>query len=159
MQEWYGGQADLADVFSAAPVDALTLMPEVVATECDDYSALSEISQSEELFADTFIEGIFTENPDDPWTCYLQEGVLRESAVPVLSFCLYFLVRARVPPRPAPSTPLRRDERLVEAYHGEAEQEGCDRAGQGCRCLDKDECRTKSVIGQNKNGIRPVMGV
>ena len=84
MQDWYG-QGDLSTVFSEAPFNALEVLPELVATTCDDYSALSEVSQSSELYAESFIASIASGEFVDPWTCYLQEGVLRESVVPLAS--------------------------------------------------------------------------
>ena len=81
---WHQGTAPLSEVLQA-PFDAT--VPEALATECEDWDgAFLSAEAPEQIFTEAFLAaasagGDWSEALD-PWSCYLGEGVLRDSAIP-----------------------------------------------------------------------------
>ena len=80
MNEWYRAGESLDEIFVEGLSAQLT---NLIATECEDFSALEDLKSVEEIYTASYIEGI-TNGTAEPWTCFLTESTLRERSIPLL---------------------------------------------------------------------------
>jgi len=78
MNDWYRADRPLDEVF----IDDLgETLSGIIAEECDDFSAITDIKSVDQLYTPEYIAAMKSGGMD-PWTCFLEESTLRESAVP-----------------------------------------------------------------------------
>ena len=80
--DWYGRAADLSEVLTdETPSWIASTLPDQMRETCSDFPAVAEVAEVADLFTPPFVDGLLGDDPTEPWGCYLQAEVLRESPV------------------------------------------------------------------------------
>ncbi len=85
MQQWYGETVPLDQVLTdEEPHYLASTLPELMMDGCDAGDLFDDVTTIEQIYQPSFIAAASTADWDaaDPWSCYLRQGTLHDSAIP-----------------------------------------------------------------------------